>query len=135
MKKNRHMQKMVNKLVMWSFKDGAVVESNVIKSIKILKTQPGSSAVAALGEYLKNLKREQRKHTLYIETVIPLSQDHLKKIKKIVDRKIMVTKIVTRINPEILGGFRLQVGDEVWDASILAKINQVKEAIIHGRHH
>lgn len=132
--KNRQLQKLVNKLALWSFKDGRMIESNVIRSIKLLKMQPKSRIIPALFEYLKSLKRQQRQHTLYIETVIPLSQEHLKKIKKNVDERIKVTKIATKINPEILGGFRLQVGDEVWDASILAKLNQVKEAIIHGRY-
>lgn len=130
----RQLQKMVNKLAIVSFKDGRIIESSVTRSIKLLKLQPKSQAIPALLEYLKSLKRKQRQHTLYIETVIPLSQNHLNKIKKIVDRKVKVTKIVTKINPEILGGFRLQVGDEVWDESILAKLKQVKEVIIYGRY-
>lgn len=132
--KNKQLQKMINKLTGWSFKDGKIIESNVIKSIKLLKMQPKSRIVPSLLEYLKGLKRKQRQHTLYIETVIPLSQNHLNRIKKIVDKEVKVTKIITKINPEILGGFRLQVGDEIWDASVLGKFHQIKEVIIHGRY-
>ncbi len=40
---------------------------------------------------------------------------------------------MTNINPEILGGFKLKVGDEIWDESLHNKIVQLKEAITHGR--
>lgn len=132
--KNRQLQKLVNRLAIASFKDGRIIESEVIRSIKLLKIQPKSRAIPSMFEYLRSLKRQQRQHTLYIETVIPLSQNQLNKIKKFIEKKVKVTKIVTKINPEILGSFRLQVGDEIWDESILAKLNQVKEAIIHDRH-
>lgn len=133
MKKSKQLQNLVSKLVEMSFKDGKIVESQVSKSIKFLKTLPNYQAIETLTEYLKQLKRLQRQHTMYIETVIPLNSTQLNKIKKIVEKKVKITKVVTNINSEILGGFKLQVGDEIWDETILNKINQVKEAIIHGR--
>ena len=57
----------------------------------------------------------------------------IKKAKKIVEKKNIITKVVTNINSEILGGFKLKVGDEIWDESLKEKINQVKEVINNGR--
>lgn len=133
MKRNKLLHKTISKLVKVSFKDGRIIESQVTKSIKVLKTLPKYQAIEALSEYLKGLKRRMRQHTVYIETVIPLSSTQLKKIKKMVEKKVKITKVVTNINSEILGGFKLRVGDEIWDESILSKINQVKEAISGGR--
>lgn len=133
MKKNKLLEKTIDKLVVASFKDGKIVESQVVKSIKALKALPRYEAIQALTEYLKGIKRMMRKHTVYIETAIPIPQSLLGKIKKIVEKKVLVTKVVTNVNPEILGGFKLKVGDEVWDESLIDKINQVKEAIVHGR--
>ena len=131
--RNKHLSKLVTKLVEMSFKDGKIVELQVSKSIKALKGLPKYQAIEALTEYVKQIKRLERQHTMYIETVIALDLAQLRKIKKIVEKKVKVTKVVTQINPQILGGFRLRVGDEVWDQSILDKVNQIKEAIIHGR--
>lgn len=128
----KNLKKIVHKLVEISFKDDSVVESQVIKSIKVLKSLPRSQAIEAITEYLKQLKLQQRQHTLYLETVIPLSSTQINKIKKIVEKKTKITKIVTQINPEILGGFKLRVGDEVWDESIIGKVTQVKETITNG---
>lgn len=133
MKQSKLLQKTITKLVEASFKDGKIVESQVIKSIKVLKSLPKYEAIWALSEYLNGIKRIERKHTMYIETVIPLSPLQIKRAKKIVEKKVKITKVITNINPDILGGFKLKIGDEVWDESLLGKINQVKEAITSGR--
>ena len=113
-----------------SFIDGKMVESNIIKSIKILKSQSKSQAILALSEYLRALKRKQREHTLFIETTSPLSVGQINKILKAVEKQVKITKVVTQINPEILGGFKLKIGDAIWDESLMGKIKQVKETII-----
>lgn len=133
MKQDKHLVKLINKLADESFKEGRLNEYKVTKAIKLLKSQSKAQALFSLSEYLKQLQRIQRQHTLHIETVIPHSPIQLKKIKKIVEKKVKITKVITSINPDILGGFKLRVGDEVWDSSILAKLNQIKEAIIYGR--
>lgn len=130
--KNKHLQKIVSKLVEVSFKDGKMLESQISKSIKILKSLPKYQAIESLSEYLKQLKSLQKQHTMQVESVIPLSQIQLKKLKKFAEKKAKITKVITQINPEILGGFILRVGDEVWDESIKDRINQVKEAIINA---
>lgn len=129
MKKSQVLQKNITRLVEASFKDEVIIEAWVIKSIKILKSLPISEAIQALSEYLRRIKRRQRAHTMFIETVIPLSANQINKVKKIVEKKVSITKVLTHINPQILGGFKLQVGDQIWDETILGKINQVKEVI------
>lgn len=132
MKKSRVLQKTITRLVEASFKDDRVSEGQVIKSIKILRSLPTSGAIQALSEYLKQIKRKQRQHTMYVETVIPVSPTQIKKMKKIMEKKTKITQVVTNINPMILGGFKLKIGDDIWDESILGKINQVK-GVISGR--
>lgn len=143
----KQLQKTVRKLVDLSFKEGRMSEIQVTRSVKLLKALPKSEAVQALVEYLKNLKRKEREHTMYIETIVPLSPTQIKRMKKIVekkamptgppagrtDRQVKITRVLIKINPEILGGIKLRVGDEILDESILGKINQVKEAIAYGR--
>lgn len=129
MKKDRQLSKLIKELICASFSDGKIIERQVVKSIKILKSLPVSKSILAISEFLKGLKRKEREHTMYIETAIPLSAPQVNKMKKIVEKKIKITKIVVNMNPEILGGFKLRIGDEIWDESVLGKINQVKEAI------
>lgn len=129
MKKDKHLLRIIKKLVDGSFKEGRVIEKEVIRCITILKTLPAYQSIFAMSEFLKELKRKERAHTMYIETAIPLSFAQVQKAKKIVDKKNMITKVLVNINPEILGGFKLRIGDEIWDESITGKIEQVKEVI------
>lgn len=130
--RNKHLQKLVRKLTEVSFKDGKMLESQVTKSIINLKSLPRFQAIESLTEYLKELKRLERQHTMFIESVVPLSSIQLRKIKKIMEKKTKITKVVTQINPSLLGGFILKVGDEVWDQSILDKLSQIKEVIVNS---
>lgn len=129
MKKDRQLLKLIKDLVDLCFKDGKISENQVVKAIKILKRLPQSKAIFAMSEFLKGLKRRERQYTMYIETAISLSPVQVNKMRKIVEKKMRITKVMVDINPDILGGFKLRIGDEIWDESILGKINQVKEAI------
>lgn len=132
MKKSKLLQKTITKLVEVSFQDGKIVEHQITRAIRLLKVLPRTDAIWSLSEYLKQLKRKEREHTMYIETAIPLSPSQIKNAKKIVEKKTRITKVLVSINPEILGGFKLKIGDVIWDESILGKLNQVKEAIASG---
>lgn len=125
----RALEKIAKKLADLSFKDGRIQEVQVSKSIKTLKLLPKSESILALGEYLNAVRRMERKFTMVVETSVALSDVIVKKMRKIMEKKNKITKVVVNINPEILGGFKLKIGDEVYDETILSKINQVKEAI------
>ncbi|EKD85361.1 MAG: hypothetical protein ACD_38C00037G0005 [uncultured bacterium] len=129
MKKNKYLQKLINKLVDLSLKEDRIIEGQVTKSIKILKSLPQAQAIDALSEYLRQLKRKEREHTLYIETAIPLTPEQIKKMKKIVEKKVKITKVLVNSNTGILGGFKIRIGDEIWDDSISGRIEKVKEVI------
>lgn len=131
MKIKKQLQKTINKLTDLSFKDDKMDKSQVAKSAKILKSLPQSEAIQGLSAYLKQLKRKERVHTVYIETAAQLSSAQIKAVAKIAERRIKITKVLVSINKEILGGFKMKVGDEIWDGSVLASLNQVKE-VIHG---
>lgn len=125
----KQMQKTVQKLVDASFKDGKLLESKIAKSIKILKTLSQSEAIETLSQYLEGVKREERKHTLYIETAVDLTASQVKKVKKVIEKKVKIAKTYTSVNPDVLGGFKIKIGDVVWDETVLGKINQLKEAL------
>lgn len=129
MKKDKYLLKMVRILARDSFSDSKLVEAKVTRAIKTLRILPRSKAIFAMTEFLTQLKRKEREHTLYIESTTPLSSSQINKVKKFVEKKSKITKVLVNINPEILGGFKLKVGDEIWDETVAGKIRQIKEAI------
>ena len=63
-----------------------------------------------------------------VTTAVPIT-DALKKqvLKKIVDLTGDKANLVNEVDPEILGGFILRVGDVQYDASIANHLNQLRK--------
>lgn len=62
-----------------------------------------------------------------VTTAVPLTEKLkkkvLEKVKEIVGKEVTVENVV---NPEILGGFILRVGDKQYDASFTGKLNKLR---------
>lgn len=130
MKKDRKLQKLVNRLVEMSFDmHGRVIEENVRRFTRTLRLLPSSQAALALSGYLEGLKRNIKQTTLEIETTLPLSLAQVKKVASLLRTKHQVTDIKNSVDPNILGGMRIRIGDMVYDDTITRKIAQVREAI------
>lgn len=127
MKRQKRLERLVDKAILASFSENRLIGSQVVKFVAGFKKLPLSEALYSLSYYLKGLKRELNKRTVLIETATPLSLGEAQKIATKFGYKD--TPVQTRINPEVLGGLRVIVGDHIYDYSIKGKVNQVKEAI------
>lgn len=68
--------------------------------------------------------------TVTITTAAPMTDGALNDIKsKLLTSDITMDKldIVTKVNSDIIGGFVLEIGDNLYDASIKHKLDQVKK--------
>lgn len=129
---NKRLKNIVEKLVINSFTPkGEVKESLVIENTKLLKKLPFGQAIAALTLYQKGLKREILKTTLEIISSTALSPSQKKQIMKISKKTFNINKVLTKIDPLLLGGLRIKVGDMVFDDSVQNKIGQLK-GVING---
>ena len=62
----------------------------------------------------------------YVWTTEPITQEVVGKFEKVLSEKLDKTiKLENRINNEIIGGVRLEVGDNVWDNTIKNKLKQL----------
>lgn len=130
MKQKKFWQKIIVAALNKSFKDGKLQTVEVKKYFKLFSKLPRILAIYALGEYLKGLKRVERKHTLLIESATSLSALEVKQVanlfkqEKIVDIKI-------QIDSSLIGGIKVKFGDLVFDDSIKVHLNQIK-GVING---
>lgn len=129
MKQDKQLKKIILNSVQDSFSFGKLLESQVVKNIKLYKSLPTSKAISALTEYLKGIKRKLRKHTLVVETTCPLSLKQVERIKRIVAKKYQITKLESKINQDILGGVKFRVGDDIYDESIQSRVTQLREVL------
>lgn len=130
MKLDKRLKKTINKLVKISFKEsGKIDEQNTMICLKCLKDLPGSKIIPAMHEYLQGLKREIQKTTLEISSAIKLSEEYVSQITKAIRQESMVNQVETNLDSSLLGGFRIKIGDLVYDDSVSQRIKQLKGTI------
>ena len=65
-----------------------------------------------------------------ITSAYQLSPKTVKKIKKAIEaRRQDSVKIKAIVNPEVIGGISLQIGSKLFDATVAAKLRQIKKLL------
>lgn len=129
MKTSKQIRAIVNKATDVSFKDGKLQEGKVLTFIKLFKSQSRTEAIKLLAEYMKRLRLIINSTTMIVESVIPLSQKDKTSLKKKFSSSFKIQNTQYRLNPSLLGGLRVRIGDYISEDSIMSRINQIGEAI------
>ncbi|OGE28753.1 hypothetical protein A2867_04710 [Candidatus Daviesbacteria bacterium RIFCSPHIGHO2_01_FULL_40_11] len=129
MKKKSKLKKLAAKYVNYSFKDGKGDENKIMKIMGELKSLPRSQAIYIISKFLKGVRKRKDQTTLLIESAVSLTEAQLEHIFKSFRKEFVVTEIKNIVNPSLLGGFRVRIGDIVQDYSLEGKILKLREAI------
>jgi len=130
MKKKSKLKKLAAKYVNYSFKDGKGDENKIMKIMAELKSLPRSQAIYIISKFLKGVRKREGQTTLLIESAVPLTEAQLEGIFKSLRKEFVVTEVRNIVNPSLLGGFKVRIGDMAQDYSIRGKISQLREAVI-----
>lgn len=130
MKKSKDLKKLVEKCCKFCCPDGKIDEKKVVGVIKNLKELPRTQAIFAISEFVKALKKQKGETTLLVESSFPLQKKQLDTIARKLKGDFLISEVKNVINPALLAGFRLRIGDTVTDYSMQNKIMQLKEAIV-----
>ncbi|MBI4027984.1 MAG: F0F1 ATP synthase subunit delta [Verrucomicrobia bacterium] len=75
----------------------------------------------------KLLRSETQKHTLVLESAAPLDAFRRSELESRIQARFRPQLTMRhRVNPTLIGGLRVQVGSNVWDGSIAARLNQLE---------
>jgi F-type H+-transporting ATPase subunit delta len=119
------INKLVEKAVKESFKDGKLQESIANRFSGEFASLPKAEGITLLSLYLKGVKRELNKQTLVIESAVSLQPAKISQIEKEIKKKRRVASIESRVNSGLLGGLKIKIGDEVYEGSLLKKIEEL----------
>ena len=98
----------------------------MVKSI--LETKP-RHYVEVLKDYDRLLHLEAEKRRAVIESATPLNRslgDRIIENLKARYGEDITTEFHT--NPELIGGLKIKIGDDVWDGSIKHRLNELQES-------
>lgn len=131
MKKNKRLNKLVEKCVGDCCTEGRINSKKTLDVVRGLKSLPLEEAVYAISEFLKQLKKQKDKHSLIVESAIPLSKPNLDAIAKKFAKEYRVSEVKNITNPSLYGGLKIKIGDNIYEDSIQSRIKQVG-GMIHG---
>lgn len=82
--------------------------------------------------FISYYKQNQGIKEAVITTAIPLSETHKNEIYAFITKKFKVNiELTEKVDPSIIGGFVLRIGDQQINASIHAQLNKIRRELIH----
>ncbi len=130
MKKNKKLDKAIKQAVRASFKNSNLDEPRVKTFVKIFSSLNVLDARYCLRNYLNKLRTEINSRTLIIESPVPLSKPQINILKRDYQKTFAVSAVNTTINPSLISGLKVIIGDNVFEDSLNSRINQLKQAIM-----
>ena len=129
MKTRKQIESIADKAIKACFKDGKLLEKKALGFVNLFKSQSRIEAIKLLSEFLKRMRVALNATTMIVESTIPLSSRQKDIIKRKFSLQFTITNSEFKLNPQLLGGLKIKVGDHIYDDSIRSRIYQVKEAI------
>jgi F-type H+-transporting ATPase subunit delta len=130
MKSTKEARKVSRELFRHSFTSGKLDEEKISNMVQtVLETRP-RRYVDVLKDYQRLLQLETDKRHAVIESAIPLNRSLGDRI--VANLKARYGEDLTtefRTNPELLGGLKIKIGNDVWDGSIKSRLNQLQEQL------
>lgn len=84
-------------------------------------------------DFISQYKAFNKISTVTVTTATPMNESLLKEIKeKLLASNITMDKLdlISKVDPNIIGGFVIEVGDKLYDASVAHKLDQVRKEFV-----
>jgi F-type H+-transporting ATPase subunit delta len=130
MKSTKEARKVSRQLFRHSFTSGKLDEEKISHMVQsVLATKP-RRYVDVLKDYQRLLHLETEKRHAVIESATPLNRSIGDQV--VTNLKARYGEDLTtefRTNPELLGGLRIKIGNDVWDGSVKSRLNKLQEQL------
>ena len=130
MKATKDARKVSRQLFRYSFTSGKLDEERISQMVQTVITTKPRRYVDVLKDYQRLLQLEVEKRHAVIESATPLNRSLGDRI--VANLRARYGEDLTtefRTNPELLGGLRIRIGNDVWDGSVKSRLNQLQEQL------
>jgi F-type H+-transporting ATPase subunit delta len=131
MKISKEARKVSREMFRHSFTSNKLDEEKISEMVQSVIAKKPRHFVDMLKDYQRLLKLEVDKRHAVIESATPLNRsigDQI--VSNLKARYGEDLTIEFRTNPELLGGLRIKVGNDVWDGSVKNRLNQLQEQLL-----
>ncbi len=127
MKISKDAARAARQLLRLSHKDGRLDDGRIKEITSRIAESKPRGYLGILQEYARLLRLESEKLEALIESAIELgAQTGNDLVNDLRAKYGGDLNAEFRVNPELLGGMRVKVGSDVWDGSVRARLNQLK---------
>ena len=130
MKINKEIRQMSKDLLRASFTDGQLDQGRINSLVRSLIEKKPRNYLAVLDNYKRLIRLEVEKRAATIESANELAPDVAVTLVENLKRRYgsdLTTRFV--VNPELLGGMRIRVGNDVWDSSVRNRLQRLQQQL------
>ena len=108
--------------------NGVLDENRVRQAVRAVIAQKPRGYVAILSHFQRLVKLDLERRTAQVENAVQTSPALMESIKaQIAKRYGFGLNVQFLTNPELIGGIRVQVGSDVFDGSVRARLDELAE--------
>ncbi|PYJ26767.1 MAG: H(+)-transporting ATPase [Verrucomicrobia bacterium] len=130
MKINKEIRKLSREMLRASFTDGQLDPGRIASLVDSLIARRRRNYVDILKNYRRLLRLELDKRRARIETASDVESTISSELVANLKRKYggdLTTEFV--VNPQLLGGLRIRVGNDVWDGTVRNRLERLQQEL------
>ena len=130
MKISKEARRTSRQLFRACFADGKLDDSRARSVTSLLIEKKPRGYLGILGNFARLIRSEAERQSATVESATPLSDDMRYQLKAGLDKKYSRDlTLAFDVKPELLGGIRVKVGSDVWDGSVKARLEALKNQL------
>lgn len=130
MKLSKEARKLSRQLFKASFTDGKLDAEKIRAQVTGIAVSKPRRYLDLLKSYQRLLRLETEKHHAIVESASELNNETRAKIQQSLQAKQGGDLTVDfKINPELIGGLRVQIGNDVWNGSVQGRLERLQEEL------
>src|SRR5262249_11842861 len=104
----------------------------LINFLRVLNDHDRTTLIPAILFAAKQRRdRRAKRLPVVVSAAVPLADDQVERIRQAVRQSLQLEPLVeTKVDPDLLGGVMLRVGDWVFDGTVRTKLNELRQQLI-----
>ncbi|HZV34018.1 MAG TPA: F0F1 ATP synthase subunit delta [Verrucomicrobiae bacterium] len=129
MKISKQARRDAKELFRSCFTNGTLDENRVRRAVQLVISQKPRDYVSVLSQFTRLVKLDIERRTARIESAVPLTAEQQTAVEGNLAWKYGQGLIISYgQDPALLGGLRIQVGSDVYDGSVRARLEALRES-------
>lgn len=130
MKISKEARRTSRQLFRACFADGKLDEARARSVVALVTEKKPRGYIGILENFARLLRGESERQNAVVESATPISDDMRFQLKAGLAKKYgRELALQFQVVPELLGGIRVKVGSDVWDGSVKARLEALKNQL------